>query len=102
MPAVIEVKIVPVGTETPSFSSYVSDCIRVAEREGVRCQVTPTSTIIEGDLARCMDVARKMHQACFRDGCDRVVTNIAIDERVDKTSDMRQMVASVTTAGALR
>lgn len=65
MPAVIEIKIVPVGTDTPSFSSYVSDCDRVAEREGVRCQVTPTSTIIEGDLTRCMDVARKIHQACF-------------------------------------
>lgn len=101
MPAVVEIKIVPVGTQNPSFSSYVSDCYRVAEREGIRCQMTPSSTIIEGELGKCLDVARKMHQTCFRDGCERVVTSISIDERVDKPVDMQRMVASVASGGFL-
>ncbi|MCR4397607.1 MAG: MTH1187 family thiamine-binding protein [Firmicutes bacterium] len=93
--AVVEVKVVPVGTGSASMSSYVASCYRVVEEEGLKHQLTPTSTIIEGDLAHVLNVARRMHQEAFAEGVERVVTNIYIDERRDKPTELADMVEAV-------
>lgn len=94
--AVAEIKIVPVGTDNTSFSSTVAACYRVAETApGVRARITPTSTIIEGDLDRVLAVVRDMHQVPFREGIERVVTQVSIDDRRDKPQSMETMVEAV-------
>ncbi len=93
--ALLEISVVPVGTESPSFSSFVAQACREAQRNGIKYDVTPTSTVMEGDLPALMDVARKMHEAAFQAGSQRVVTNIAIDERRDKDLQMEDSVRTV-------
>lgn len=94
--AVAEIKIVPVGTENTSFSSTVAACYRVAEAmPGVQARITPTSTIVEGDLDQVLAVVRNMHQVPFREGVDRVITQVSIDDRRDKPQDMEAMVDAV-------
>ncbi|NPV69409.1 MAG: MTH1187 family thiamine-binding protein [Firmicutes bacterium] len=93
--AIVEVKIVPIGTDSASMSSYVASCYRLVQDEGLKHQLTPTSTIIEGELNQVLDVVRKMHEVPFDNGADRVVTNIYIDERKDRSSDMGDMVDAV-------
>lgn len=90
--ALLEISVVPVGTESPSFSSVVSQALKEAQRNGIKYDVTPTSTVMEGDLPALMDIAQKMHQAAFDGGSQRVVTNISIDERRDKDQQMEQAV----------
>lgn len=93
--AICEVTVVPVGTDEASFSSYVVESLKAARDEGVKFQVTPTGTVLEGDLPKLLDVAQKMHQAAFRRGTARVVTTIQIDDRVDKPISMEHAVESV-------
>lgn len=94
--AVAEIKVVPVGTGSASFSSIVTDCYRIVrETPGIRHRLTPTSTIVEGDLRQVLDVVQRMHDATLRGGCSRVITSVAIDDRRDQPNDMDQMVAAV-------
>lgn len=94
--AIVEVNVVPMGTPSPSISSYIADCYEIAKKEtGIKHQITPMSTILEGDLDRVMDVVKKMHKVPFRDGVQRVVTSITIDERKDKPTSMEDQVDSI-------
>lgn len=94
--AIAEIKVVPVGTHNASFSSIVTDCYRIArETPGIRHQLTPTSTIIEGDLPQVLDVVQRMHDATLQNGCTRVVTSVSIDDRRDRPSSMDHMVEAV-------
>jgi uncharacterized protein (TIGR00106 family) len=95
---VLEVSIVPVGTDDTSFSSFVSRTQDAVRRHGIKHQVTPMSTILEGSLEECLACARDMHQAALQAGAQRVVTNIVIDHRTDKRDSMEERVEAVTQA----
>ncbi|HEY3363740.1 MAG TPA: MTH1187 family thiamine-binding protein [Symbiobacteriaceae bacterium] len=93
--ALLEISVVPVGTESPSISSFIAESCKEAKRNGIKFSVTPTSTVMEGDLGALMHVAQEMHSAALRAGTQRVVTNISIDERRDKDQTMEQTVNAV-------
>jgi len=91
----LEISVIPVGTQSTSISDYVSEACKVAVDRGLSYQVTPTSTVIEGSLDQILDAAKEMHQIPFRVGADRVVTNITIDDRHDKDMDIQDQVRTV-------
>ena len=94
--AMVEVSIVPVGTQTPSISKYVAKAVRVLQDEkDIRYELTAMGTIIEGDLEQLLSLVGKMHQSAFDAGVMRVVTTVKIDERRDKASSMNGKVESV-------
>jgi len=94
--AIIEVTIAPLGTGSPSVSRYVAECHKVlTHEEGIKYQLTPMSTIIEGDLDRILAVVRKMHEVPFLAGAVRVSTSIKIDDRRDKEMTMEGKIQSV-------
>jgi len=95
--ALVEVSVVPVGTDEPSVSSYITECYRVLELESnLKHQLTPMSTIIEGDLNQVLDAVKKMHKVPFTEGVERVITTITIDERTDKSMSIESSVEAVT------
>lgn len=94
--ALLEVSVVPVGTGDASFSTFVAEACQVAEQQGVRFQVTPTGTVLEGELPRVLAVAQAMHEAAFRNRAARVVTNMHIDDRRDRRQTMEHAVEAVT------
>lgn len=58
--AVVEVTVVPMGTGDPSVSSYITHCYEIVKNEpGIKSQLTPMSTILEGNLDRVMEVVKK-------------------------------------------
>jgi uncharacterized protein (TIGR00106 family) len=94
--AIVEVTIAPMGTGSTSVSRYVAECHKVLMREeGVKYQLTPMSTVIEGDLDHILDIIRKMHEVPFAAGALRVSTSIKIDDRRDKESTMTGKLQSV-------
>lgn len=94
--AVVDVTIVPVGTASASLSDYVAGCLEVLEgAEGVSWQLTPMSTVIEGELGRVLEVIRLMHEQPFIKGAGRVVTTIRVDDRRDKALTAAGKVAAV-------
>lgn len=93
--AVVEVTIAPLGTGSPSISAYVAACHKVLENSGLPYQLTPMSTIIEGDVDQILDVIRQMHEVPFANGAMRVSTSLRIDDRRDKELTMAGKIQSV-------
>jgi uncharacterized protein (TIGR00106 family) len=94
--AVVEVTIVPLGTASPSLSEYVASCHKILEKAtDLKFQLTPMSTIIEGDLDRILAIVRQMHEAPFANGAVRTSTTLRIDDRRDKQLTMAGKVQAV-------
>ncbi len=93
--AIAEISVIPVGTKTPSLSGYVAGVLNVLEKAKVKYQVTPSGTIIEGDLEKILALVAKMHGSAFGDAVSRVVTTIRIDDRRDKSVTSESMLKSV-------
>ncbi len=89
-----EITIVPVGVGA-SVSDYVAEALKVVKRSGLKYQLTPTSTVIEGDLDELFRVLKEMHESPFAKGAPRVVTVIKIDDRRDKAITMDYKVRVV-------
>ncbi|RFU66789.1 thiamine-binding protein [Peribacillus saganii] len=99
--AIVDVTVIPVGTEGPSVSEYVADIHRILEKHskkgGIRFQLTPMNTIIEGELGSLFEVIKEIHESPFSKGISRVATSIRIDDRRDKQSTMEGKLKAVET-----
>lgn len=95
--AIIDITVIPVGTATPSVSDYVVEIHRVLQKyEGkINFQLTPMSTLIEGDLKELLEVVQEIHEVPFEKGVQRVCTNIRIDDRRDKEHSMERKLKAV-------
>lgn len=93
---VVGVAIAPLGTETASISPFVAACLRVLEGyKDLEWELTPMSTVIEGELDRVIEAVREMHEVPFSSGALRVLTTITIDDRRDKSLTMKGKLDSV-------
>lgn len=79
---IVEVAVVPVGTHVASMAQQVAAAEEAARRRGIKHQVTPVATILEGSLQEALDCARDMHEAALHSGSPRVVTRITIDQHL--------------------
>lgn len=93
--AIVEVSIVPIGTGSPSVSSYVAQAVKVLQGSGLLYQLTPMGTIIEGSIDEILSIIRQMHESCFNKGVVRVLTYIKIDDRRDRIVRPEDKVISV-------
>ena len=94
---IMEISIVPLGTQTASVSKYVANSIKVLEKQkGVKYELTSMGTTIEADsLKKLLNIANKMHNSMFKKNIKRVVTTIKIDDRKDKKSTINSKIKSV-------
>ncbi len=94
---IAEIRIVPLGTATPSLSHYVAACLStVREAEDISYQITAMGTIIQAPLDRILELAQKMHDVPFAMGAKRVSTTISIDDRRDKPQTIEGKVKAVS------
>ncbi len=99
--AIVDVTVIPVGTETPSVSKYVASVQKVLrkyeEEPKIHFQLTPMNTVIEGELSVLFEVIQAMHEVPFSEGIQRVATSIRIDDRRDVKRSMEYKVERVTS-----
>ncbi|MCA0986018.1 MTH1187 family thiamine-binding protein [Guptibacillus algicola] len=95
--AIVDVTVIPIGTETPSVSKYVAEVQEILESftDRISYRLTPMSTLIEGELSDLLEVIQAIHEAPFQHGIDRVATNIRIDDRRDKKVRMEDKLEAV-------
>jgi uncharacterized protein (TIGR00106 family) len=92
---ILEISITPVGTDSTSISSDVTNVVRKIEEKGLKYEVTPTATVVEADIDQLWEVAKDMHQEAISSEAQRIITNISIDHRIDKQMDMDHQVETV-------
>ena len=65
----------------------VDKAIEIIQESGVKYEVGPMETTMEGDnLNKMLEVAKAAHLACFKAGAGRVVTIIKIADALEGTS----------------
>jgi len=92
---IMEVNVIPLGTETPSVGEYVTRAVKILKEVGVKYQVTPMSTIMEGELNDLFRLGKMMHLATFGKDVNRVVTTLKIDDRRDQKVTMNGKIKKV-------
>lgn len=93
--AVVQFSVVPLGTADTSLSSYVAGVHKLLAGSGLKHQLTPMGTVLEGPLEEILAVIRKAHELPFGQGAARVMTLVNIDDRRDKPGSMAGKVQSV-------
>ncbi len=93
--AIAAVSISPVGVGV-SVSRYVSAALRVVRtQDRVRYRLDPMFTTLEGEISDIFDLVRRMQDAVFEAGAQRVGTVIKIDDRRDRDVRMEDKVRVV-------
>jgi uncharacterized protein (TIGR00106 family) len=93
--AIVAVSISPLG-EGVGVSAFVAEATRVLRsQERVRYELGPMFTTLEGDLDEILALVRRMQEAVFAAGAQRVSTVLKIDDRRDRKASMREKVRAV-------
>lgn len=77
-----------------SLGPYVARILDVIDRSGVRYQLTPMGTILEGDWEEVMSVVTACFKALEAD-CPRIGVNLKVDYRAGPQSRMRSKIETV-------
>lgn len=82
-PVNIAIEVLPLH---PDPYPIVDKAIKVIQESGVKYEVGPMETTMEGDLDELLDVVKAAHQACFVEGVKQVVTIVKIGESTTGTT----------------
>jgi uncharacterized protein (TIGR00106 family) len=91
-----ELTIIPIGTSGTSLSKYVTAAIAALDSTGIKYQLSGMGTLLEAENPdELFEAIKVAHEAVFKEGMDRVVTNIKIDDRRDRERTIDDKVRSV-------
>ncbi|MGV1100179.1 MTH1187 family thiamine-binding protein [Thiovibrio sp. JS02] len=93
--AIMQLTIIPLGTQTPSVGQYVADVQKALLDQGLAFELTDMGTIVEGEAQELLALAAKLHALPFSRGVQRVVTQISLDERRDRPVHLGEKKAAV-------
>ena len=78
----IAVQVLP-QSKVKGLYDLVDDAIAVIKKSGLKYQVCPFETTIEGPYDEIMKVIEEIQIACFDNGADELIVNIKIQNRKD-------------------
>ena len=93
--AIVAVSLSPLGSGV-GVSRYVAAALReVRAQDRVAFQLDSMFTTLEGDLDEIFALVRRMQEAVFAAGAERVGTVLKIDDRRDRVASMQEKVERV-------
>ena len=93
--SILELTLVPIGSGSTSLSGYVAQASKIIKESGIKHELNPMGTVLEGDPDELFKIVRQMQEKVFDTGAKRVYTVIKMDDRRDKEGHMEQKVKSV-------
>lgn len=63
--------------------AHVEAAIEVVRSSGLRCEVGPLGTSVEGEPDELWPLVRRVHEACLASGADGVVSVIKVEQSRD-------------------
>jgi uncharacterized protein (TIGR00106 family) len=94
MKLMMDLCVVPLGVGV-SVSSYVAACERILAEAGLKTQLHPYGTIIEGEWDAVMAAVKRCHETVHAMGAPRISTVIKLGTRTDREQTMEDKVRSV-------
>jgi len=92
---IAQLSIAPVGKDI-SLGKYVKIVIETLKNEPINIQTNAMATVIEAeDLNTLLTAVGKAHNALFKVGANRVITELKIDDRKDKNVTLVSKLNSI-------
>lgn len=76
--SLISIQIIPKTKNGESVIPYVDEAIRVIQESGVKFEVHPLETTMEGDLQQLLQVITKMNDRMIEMSCSNVISQIKV------------------------
>lgn len=76
--SLISVQIIPKTEKYEDIIPYVDAAIKVIDESGVKYEVHPLETTMEGDMSKLMNIITKMNEKMVELGCINVITQVKI------------------------
>jgi uncharacterized protein (TIGR00106 family) len=76
--SLVSIQILPKTKNGEDVIPYVDEAIKVIQESGVRYEVHPLETTMEGGFAELMDVVKKMNERMIEMGCKNVISQVKI------------------------
>ncbi|MET3211233.1 UNVERIFIED_CONTAM: uncharacterized protein (TIGR00106 family) [Paenibacillus sp. PvR008] len=74
----LSIQVIPKTPNNEDSYAYVDKAIEVIQRSGVKHQVNPLDTTMEGELDELLKVVKEMHEALTEAGSPSVISQIKI------------------------
>lgn len=76
--ALLSIQIIPKTKDGEDVIPYVDKAIAIIEQSGVKYQVNPLETTMEGDLTELFAIVEKMNEAMIENGSRNVISQIKV------------------------
>ena len=95
---IAQLSVFPIGEGT-SLSRFVKKGVAVIAESGCSCEVGGMATTIEvPNLDVLFELVKQVHAAHVAEGARRVIIDLKVDDRRDKTATIESKKAAVTKA----
>ncbi|QGY38763.1 MTH1187 family thiamine-binding protein [Pseudodesulfovibrio cashew] len=94
MSVIVDLTIFPMDKGGSGLSTYVSRVLNLIRESGLKHQLGPMGTAIEGEWDEVMAVVTRCYKALEPD-CDRLYVNIKADVRKGRTDGLKTKVGAV-------
>ena len=94
MKVIVDLCVVPIGVGV-NLATYIAACERVLLDAGLKIQLHPNGTAIEGEWGPVFAAIEACHQAVHAMGCPRIYTTVKVNTRTDRDQTLEEKVASV-------
>ncbi|AIQ44781.1 hypothetical protein R70723_01830 [Paenibacillus sp. FSL R7-0273] len=74
----LSIQVIPKTPNGEDSIPYVDTAIEVIQKSGVKHQVNPLETTMEGDITELLEVVRQMHEALVAAGSPSIISQIKI------------------------
>jgi uncharacterized protein YqgV (UPF0045/DUF77 family) len=74
----MSVQIIPKTSNIEEVIPAVDEAIKIIDESGVKYQVQPLETTMEGDLNQLLMIVQKMNERMIEIGCHNVITQMKI------------------------
>ena len=93
---IAQLSVYPIGEGT-SLGRFVKKGVSVIEKSGYRYEVGGMSTSVEiPDLDSLFELIKEVHAAHVEEGAPRIIIDLKVDDRRDKTATIQSKKESVT------
>ncbi|MGE8203822.1 thiamine-binding protein [Heyndrickxia sp. NPDC080065] len=76
--ALVSIQIIPKTKNGEDVIPYVDEAISIIDQSGVKYQVSPLETTMEGDLTELFAIIEKMNVKMMELGCTNVISQIKV------------------------
>lgn len=87
----LSLQVIPVNEE--NAYPIIDEAIKVVQNSGIRYQIQPFSTIMEGELSRLIEIVLEAKEAALTAGANELVLNIQIHLKKEKSVSFEDKTA---------